>query len=95
MVNKELLSSCSLWTGTKGEREPVSSPAAVGGTGWGAPGKELHKAAPQRGQGGGKGMGRKRTFPGVRFSWKGACLELTSHGTKQQRLENRLKDLFY
>lgn len=40
-------------------------------------------------------MGRKRTFPGVGFSWKGACLELTSHGTKQQWLENRLKNLFY
>lgn len=39
-------------------------------------------------------MGRKRTFPGVRFSWKGACLELTSHGTKQQRLRKRLKNFF-
>lgn len=40
-------------------------------------------------------MGRRSTFPGVRFSWKGACLELTSHGTEQQWLKNRLKILFY
>jgi len=46
-----------------------------------------------RGHDGGKQRGRKRTFPGVGFSWKGACLELTSHGTKQQRLENRLKNV--
>lgn len=39
-------------------------------------------------------MGRKRTFPGVRFSWKRACLEFTSHGTKQQCLKNRLKNFF-
>ena len=72
----------------------------MGGTGWGAPSRAarhraVHGATLQQGQDGGKQTGRKRTFPGVRFSWKGACLELTSHGTKQQRLENRLKNLFY
>lgn len=44
----------------------------------------LQGAALQWGQDGGKQMRRTRTFPGVRFSWKGACLELTSHGIKQQ-----------
>lgn len=36
----------------------------------------------------------KITFPGFRFSWKEARLELTAHGTKQQWLKNRLKNLF-
>lgn len=87
-------------TGRREEREPASSHAAAGGAGWGAPGRAArhgaaHGAAPQRGQHGGKQTGRKRTFPGVRFSWKGARLELTSHGTKEQRrLKNRLKNLF-
>lgn len=56
--------------------------------------RAAHRAVLYWGQDGGKQMGRKRTFPGVRFSWKGACLELTSHGTKQQRLRNRLKNVF-
>lgn len=87
-------------TGRKEEGEPANSHAAAGGTGWGAPSRAarhraVHRAALQQGQDGGKQMGRKRTFPGVRFSWKGAYLELTSHGTKQQWFENRLKNLFY
>lgn len=74
----------------------ASSHAAAGGTAWGAPGRAArHGAVLQRGQDGGKQMGRKTTFPGVRFSWKGACLELISHCTKQQWLRNRLKNLFY
>lgn len=84
---EELPSSRSLWAKNKGECAAVGSMATEHprSCAWGSP------TARRRGR---EEHWEKITFPGFRFSWKEARLELTAHGTKQQRLKNRLKNLF-